>query len=88
MRRLLTSLSTALVFVALALALFQPYPARTVRAADINEKCTACLARTQAQYEQCQAQFGLQRRYAPHDRRLVGVERTGCRERRAIPCDL
>ena len=58
MRRLMTSLSAALILVALALVLFQPYPARTVRAADINEKCTACLIRLQQQYEQCQQQFG------------------------------
>jgi hypothetical protein len=62
MRRLLTSLSAALVFVALALVLFQPYPGRTVRAADINEKCNDCLVRTQKQYEKCQEQFGFDNR--------------------------
>ena len=62
MRRLMTSLSAALVFVALALVLFQPYPARTARAADINERCTECLQRTQQQYENCQAQFGFDNR--------------------------
>lgn len=58
MRRLLSSLSAALVFVALALVLFQPYPARTAMAADINERCNDCMLRTQQQYERCQAQFG------------------------------
>jgi hypothetical protein len=58
MRRLMTSLSAALLFVALALVLFQPYPARTVRAADINERCAECMQRTEQQYERCQAQFG------------------------------
>lgn len=53
MRRLLTSLSAALIFVALALVLFQPYPARTVRAADINEKCNDCTVRNNAQFEHC-----------------------------------
>ena len=59
MRRLMTSLSAALALIALALVLFQPYPARTARAADINERCSECLQRTQQHYEQCQAQFGL-----------------------------
>ena len=59
MRRFLQSLSAALLFVALALVLFQPYPTRTARAADLQDKCNDCLQRTQRQYEQCQAQFGL-----------------------------
>jgi hypothetical protein len=53
MRRLIQSLSAALLFIALALVLFQPYPARTARAADINERCTECRRRTQQQYERC-----------------------------------
>ena len=53
MRRFLTSLSAALVFVALALVLFQPYPARTARAADINEKCLDCSIRNQRQFDHC-----------------------------------
>ena len=55
----MTSLSAALTLVALALALFQPYPARTVRAADINEKCEDCTVRNFQQYEQCVAVHGL-----------------------------
>jgi hypothetical protein len=62
MRRLIQSLSAALTLVALALVLFQPYPARTVRAADIHERCTDCFLRTQQQYENCQAQFGFDNR--------------------------
>ena len=53
MRRLMTSLSAALLFVALALVLFQPYPARTARAADINEKCLDCSVRNQRQFDHC-----------------------------------
>jgi type II secretory pathway component PulM len=58
MRRFVTSLSAALVLVALALVLFQPYSARTARAADINEKCADCTARNAERYEQCIAVHG------------------------------
>ena len=58
MRRLLTSLSAALVLVALALVLFQPYPTRTVQAADINERCNDCTVRNAQRYEQCIAIHG------------------------------
>ena len=58
MRRLLTSLSAALVFVALALVLFQPYQTRTAKAADINERCADCTARNAQRYEQCIAIHG------------------------------
>ena len=53
MRRLMTSLSAALALVALALALFQPYTARTARAADIHEKCLDCSVRNQRQFDHC-----------------------------------
>ena len=53
MRRLIQSLSAALVLVALALVLFQPYPARTVRAADLQEKCDDCTIRNNQRFEQC-----------------------------------
>ena len=53
MRRLIQSLSAALLFVALALVLFQPYPTRTVKAADLQEKCDKCMAHVQARFEQC-----------------------------------
>ena len=62
MRRLMTSLSAALILVALALVLFQPYPARTVRAADINERCNHCLEKAGQDYEQCQAKYGFDNR--------------------------
>lgn len=59
MRRVLSSLSAALLFVALALVLFQPYPAvRTARAADINEKCNDCTVRNAERYNQCIAVHG------------------------------
>lgn len=58
MRRVLSSLSAALVFVALALVLFQPQATRTARAADINEKCNDCTARNAERYEQCIAIHG------------------------------
>jgi hypothetical protein len=58
MKRVLSSLSAALVLVALALVLFQPYPAGTARAADINEKCNDCTARNAERYEQCIAIHG------------------------------
>jgi hypothetical protein len=58
MRRLLTSLSAALVFVALALVLFQPFPARTAKAADVNERCNDCTVRNAQRYEQCIAIHG------------------------------
>jgi hypothetical protein len=57
MKRILSSLSAALVFFALAFVLSQPV--RTVRAADINEKCTDCQLRNEARFEQCQAVHGI-----------------------------
>ena len=59
MRRLMTSLSAVLLFVALALVLFQPYPARIVKAADLQEKCNNCLAHVQARFEQCTEVHGI-----------------------------
>lgn len=58
MRRLLRSLPAALVFVALALMLFQPNASRTVRAADLQEKCNNCMAHVQARFDQCLAVHG------------------------------
>ena len=81
MRRLMTSLSAALLLVALALALFQPYPARTVRAADINERCNDCLQRTAQQYERCQAQFGFDTRCDEQfNRDIVNCYRQFCEQ--------
>lgn len=60
MRRLMTSLSAALTLVALALALFQPYTARTARADDIHERCLDCTARNAERYEKCVALHGLE----------------------------
>jgi len=81
MRRLMTSLSAALALVALALVLFQPYPARTVRAADINERCNECLQRTQQQYEKCQAQFGFDNRCDDQfNRDIVNCHRQFCEQ--------
>jgi ABC-type dipeptide/oligopeptide/nickel transport system permease component len=81
MRRFVSSLSVALVLVALALVLFQPYPARTARAADINERCNDCLLRTQAQYERCQAQFGFDTRCDEQfNRDIVNCYRQFCEQ--------
>ena len=81
MRRFLTSLSSALAFVALALVLFQPYPARTARAADINERCNDCLLRTQQHYENCQAQFGFDNRCDEQfNRDIVNCHRQFCEQ--------
>jgi hypothetical protein len=59
MRRIISSLSAALVLLALALVLFQPGPARTVRAADINEKCLDCSIRNNRQFEHCLEVHGI-----------------------------
>ena len=59
MKSVLSSLSVALVFIALALALFQPYPTRTARAADLQEKCDNCMAHVQARFEQCLEVHGI-----------------------------
>ena len=59
MKRLMTSLSAVLLFVALALVLFQPYQARTVRAADLQEKCDNCMAHVQARFDQCLEVHGI-----------------------------
>ncbi|HEX8500495.1 MAG TPA: hypothetical protein VF659_07895 [Pyrinomonadaceae bacterium] len=58
MKRILSSLTAVLAFVALALALSQPYAVRTARAADINEKCEDCTVRNAQRYEQCIAVHG------------------------------
>jgi hypothetical protein len=55
----MTSLSAALLFLALALVLFQPHPAGTARAADIHEKCEDCTVRNAQQYDQCVAVHGI-----------------------------
>ena len=81
MRRLIQSLSAALLFVALALVLFQPYPARTARAADINERCNECLQRIQQHYENCQAQFGFDNRCdEQYNRDVVNCYRQFCEQ--------
>jgi hypothetical protein len=58
MRRVLSSVSAALVFVALALVLFQPQATRTARAADIHERCEDCTIRNNQRFEQCLAVHG------------------------------
>jgi len=55
MKRALSSLSAALLFVALALVLFQPQTARTARASDIHERCEDCTIRNNQRSEQCLA---------------------------------
>lgn len=59
MKRFISSLSAALLFVALALLLFQPYPARTVKAADIYEKCDDCTVRNVQRFEHCTEVHGV-----------------------------
>ena len=81
MRRFLTSLSAALALVALALVLFQPYSARTARAADINERCAQCIQRLVEHYEQCQAQFGYDTRCdEQYNRDVVNCYREFCEQ--------
>lgn len=72
MRRLMTSLSAALLFVALALVLFQPQTTRTVSASDIHERCEDCTIRNNEIFEQCLAIHGQD--YIPcYDRYNQGV---------------
>ena len=59
MKRVLSTLATALVFVALALVLFQPQTTRTARAADIHEKCEDCTIRNNQRFEQCLEVHGI-----------------------------
>lgn len=59
MRRVLSSVSAALVFVALALALFQPQSIRTAKAADLQEKCDDCTIRNFRQFEHCTEVHGI-----------------------------
>lgn len=58
MRRVLSSVSAALVLVALALVLFQPQATRTARASDIHERCEDCTIRNINRFEQCLAVHG------------------------------
>ncbi|HWS86662.1 MAG TPA: hypothetical protein VN282_06845 [Pyrinomonadaceae bacterium] len=81
MRRLMRWLPAALVFVALALAMFQPNASRTVRADDIHERCADCLRRLQQHYEQCQAQFGFDVRCdEQYNRDVVNCHRQFCEQ--------
>ena len=59
MKRVLSTLSAALVLVALALVLFQPHASRTARAADIHEKCEDCTIRNNQRFEQCTEVHGI-----------------------------
>lgn len=58
MRRLFAYFSAALVFCLMLLTLSLPSTTRTVRAADINEKCNDCLQRVADHYNQCIATLG------------------------------
>jgi hypothetical protein len=79
MKRILSSLSAALIFFVIAFAL--TLPPRIARAADINERCNDCLARTQRQYEQCQAQFGFDTRCDEQfNRDIVNCYRQFCEQ--------
>ncbi len=81
MRRVLSPLTAALSFVALALALSLTGPARPAEAADINERCSDCLLRTQQQYERCQAQFGFDVRCDEQfNRDIVNCHRQFCEQ--------
>ncbi|HEV7892712.1 MAG TPA: hypothetical protein VGP08_19010 [Pyrinomonadaceae bacterium] len=60
MKRTLSSVSAALAFFAVVFAL--TLPPGTARAADINERCNDCLAKTQRDYERCQAKYGFDNR--------------------------
>lgn len=82
MRRIMSALSAALMFLALALALALPGGTRTAEAAsDINQRCTECLARTQQQYENCQAQFGFDVRCDEQfNRNIVNCHREFCEQ--------
>jgi hypothetical protein len=51
MKRILSSVSAALVFFAMVFAL--TLPTRTAKAADINEKCSDCQIRNNRQFEHC-----------------------------------
>lgn len=80
MNRITSSLSAALVFAALAFALTQP--ARTARAADINEKCDECTVRNFDRFNQCQAVHGqdYQRCYDDYNEGVVRCFRNFCEQ--------
>jgi ABC-type dipeptide/oligopeptide/nickel transport system permease component len=79
MKRILSYVSAALVFFAVVFAL--TLPTSTASAADINERCNACLARTQSEYEQCQAQFGFDTRCDEQfNRNIVNCYRQFCEQ--------
>ena len=51
--------TSALVFSVLALVLSSPFASRTVRADDVKkDRCIACLAKVQRDYEKCIAELG------------------------------
>jgi hypothetical protein len=60
MKRILSSVSAALVFFAVVFAL--TLQTRTASAGDINERCNDCLAKTQRDYERCQEKYGFDNR--------------------------
>ena len=80
MKRILSTLSAALAFFALAFALSQP--ARVARAADINEKCTDCQLRNEQRFEHCQAIHGTSelRCYDEFNQGIVNCFRNFCEQ--------
>ena len=80
MKRILSSVSAALAFFALAFVLSQPAP--VAKAADINEKCQDCQLRVQQRFEQCQAVHGIneQRCYDEFNQGIVNCFRNFCEQ--------
>lgn len=82
MKRIVTSLSAALLLLALALTLFHSHAGRTVRAADANEKCDDCTVRNYQRFEQCVAVHGEQetRCYEQYNEGVVICFRNFCEQ--------
>lgn len=82
MKRIVSAVSAALFFVALALVLFQPGRAGAARAADIFEKCEDCVIRNDRQFQQCQAVHGMayQRCYDDYNEGVVFCYRQFCEQ--------
>ncbi|MBD0327486.1 MAG: hypothetical protein ICV68_13700 [Pyrinomonadaceae bacterium] len=80
MRRIFTFLTAAIIICMLALTLSTPTALRTVRAADLQEKCDDCNIRNNRQFEHCVAISNDQRCYDQYNEGVVHCFRNFCEQ--------
>ncbi len=80
MRRIFTYLTAAIIICLLALALSTPTALRTVKAADLQEKCDDCNIRNNRRFEHCIAVSNDQRCYDQYNAGVVHCFRNFCEQ--------